>query len=73
MLYSEVKYHGRGYVLVSDPLPEPKSRRPRSMMGNMALVPLKNAPNAKVEDPSTHREENRNTPTGAEISMCIWW
>ena len=40
----------------------------------MAAVPFKKREAANVEEPSTHRKENRNTPTAiiriADLSMC---
>jgi hypothetical protein len=33
------------------------------MRGNMADVPFKNREAANVDDPRTHKNENRNTPT----------
>ena len=53
----------KSYILVSDPFPEPKSSLPISIMGSIYLVPRSMAPAAKVDDPSTHRKENKNTPT----------
>lgn len=50
-------------LLVSDPLPDPNKRRPRSIRGNMAAVFFKKMEAAKVDDPRTQRNENKNTPT----------
>lgn len=50
-------------LLVMDPLPEPKSRRPSNITGNIALVPFNIAPAANVLDPATTRKENKNRPT----------
>lgn len=45
-------------------MPDPNSRRPTSITGNMAADPFNMAPIANVDDPSTHKNENMNTPTG---------
>ena len=52
------------HSLVRDPLPEPKSSLPRSMRGSMVGVPLNMAPRANMDEPKTHRNENKKTPTG---------
>ena len=54
------------HILVSEPFPEPKSRRPVSMMGSMYGVPRNIAPAANVDEPRTQRNEKRNTPTERE-------
>lgn len=53
-------------LLVREPFPDPNSRRPINITGNIADVPLKNIPTANVDDPSTQRNENRNNPTERE-------
>ncbi len=58
-----------GDLPVSEPFPDPKMRRPSSMMGSMYLVPLSSAPAANVLDPMTHSPENMNTPAESRNIM----
>lgn len=46
-----------------EPLPDPNKSRPINITGNIAGDPLSIAPTANVEEPNTHRNENKNTPT----------
>lgn len=48
---------------MSDPFPEPKIKRPKSMRGNIARVFLNIEPRANMEEPITHKKENKNRPT----------
>ena len=50
-------------LLVSEPFPDPNSRRPISITGCKAGEPFNMAPIANVDDPNTQRNENKKTPT----------
>ncbi len=60
---------------MSEPFPEPNSSLPSSITGSMEEVPLRKAPAANRDDPITHNEENRNTPTATKresTSIILW-
>lgn len=58
-------------LLVREPLPDPKSRRPVSISGSRYGVPLKWEPSANSEEPKTHRKEKRKTPTAERGGTSI--
>lgn len=49
-------------VPARDWVADPKSSRPKSIKGSIHGAPLKWAPNANSEEPTTHMKENRNVP-----------
>ena len=61
-LPSNQKEVKRFWTTVKAPLPEPKSNRPNNMSGNMADVPYNMEPAVKMDDPTRHKKEKRNSP-----------